>query len=823
MVPRGHVQECEAKKKKATLTAMSHAGQGNPQGVASTRLFRNPENPDSDAGTPPSPVFSRLLVDIHRQTLTGKSGFKFAPKDQRYPTPGASSRPLATLTAASTGKYSSRAQQSKHRNQLEATPEGGPVTSGPPKTPDATVSKHQPSSSVAPPPVDFSGIRRAELVPLEANRFPTTEEQGPRKSETPSTSSPEVDVLEEPNTSRTSEQNLTGRVTFVQTWRLCIVATATLVMPLIMLILSYLATPEPDLSSVSPDPTMASTPGTSTKAAPSFTLPARLSPLPTADPWAGVPVSCRRGPQIGDDVRSVSPLTPPGLKRMQRHNFFCLYNNTKFFRGANVDFLPQNLPLALCKYVVYWSFGIDNGVPFSRTPQFDQEYGLSKLRYTVNNSGAPAVKIVLAVGGYSSDHPQFSLMGRDNGALSRFVRGTMELVKSHILDGVVIHWREPVPGCQSQADEDASALNAVFLSLRRIFKLNGFPGLLSVIVPTEVSSTDAIVGKVVDVVDYVFLDVRQLRPPLLPTYAFCRPLALEIVKQIVNSPGYNGNEPKFCPVLSVAPWLVEALPGLSGSAVPMLTRLSPTSQLGGDPGMSSALRMCGPPMPCEVRQSAPNINDCLAVGGSTSLYHLLIHVFHSEARLGYQGKARLSWQGWALTLGLILTISVFRIVSATSHIGGLVGDVGWIGTKTAILFPRGLKTLLSSGSLCFRRQGSCKSSPYVFIGDEAFQQRPDFMRPLPGSRTEAKDVVFNYRLIRARFTLAGRNVERGLACGVVAKSAVAYKFASVRRDVTPETTGLDETAVRDKASASMMIFNALMTSSPSSDDPLSVT
>ncbi|KAH7934148.1 hypothetical protein HPB49_021910 [Dermacentor silvarum] len=615
---------------------MSHAGQGNRQGGASTRLFRNPEKPDSEAGTPPSPVLSRLPAGIHRQSLASKSGLKITPRDPSYPIPDASSTsPAATLTAATTGKYSWHARQSKHRSQLEARQ--GPVTSGPPRTRGAVVSEHQSSSLVAWPPVEneFPGIPRAELIPFEANRFPTTGKQGPRYSVTPSTPLPEVteepllSVLEEPSPSRTTEHNIIGRVTLVQIWALCIVAAATLIMPLVMLILSYLATPESDLSIVSPDPPTAPTSGSGI----AITLPARL-PLPTADPWAVVPVSCRQGPQIRDDVRSVSPQTPPALAHLEPNDFFCLYNNTKFFRGTNVDFLPQNLPLALCKYVVYWSFGISNGVPFSRTPQFDQEYGLSKLRYTVNNSGVPAVKIVLAVGGYSSDHPQFSLMGRDNGALSRFVRGTMELVKSHILDGVVIHWREPEPGCQSQADEDSSALNAVFLALRRIFQLNGFPGLLSVIVPTQVSSTDAIVGKVVGVVDYVFLDVRQLRPPSLPTYAFCRPLALEIVQQIVDSSGYLGNEPKFCPMLSVAPWLVEAHPGLHGGSMPTLTRLSSTSQLGGDPGVGSAFRMCGPPVPCEVRQPAPNnMNNCLAVGGSTSHHYFLVHMFHTEVTL----------------------------------------------------------------------------------------------------------------------------------------------------------------------------------------------
>ncbi|KAH6938216.1 hypothetical protein HPB50_007802 [Hyalomma asiaticum] len=46
--------------------------------------------------------------------------------------------------------------------------------------------------------------------------------------------------------------------------------------------------------------------------------------------------------------------------------------------------------------------------------------------------------------------------------------------------------------------------------------------------------------------------------------------------------------------------------------------------------------------------------------------------------------------------------------------------------------------------------GSDKVCPHVFVDDEAFQLRPDFMRPLPGSRTAPEEVVFKDRLSRAR-------------------------------------------------------------------------
>ncbi|CAN7949800.1 unnamed protein product [Ixodes hexagonus] len=38
----------------------------------------------------------------------------------------------------------------------------------------------------------------------------------------------------------------------------------------------------------------------------------------------------------------------------------------------------------------------------------------------------------------------------------------------------------------------------------------------------------------------------------------------------------------------------------------------------------------------------------------------------------------------------------------------------------------------------------------VFLGDEAFQLRPDFLRPYPGKSNSDDKVIFNYRLSRAR-------------------------------------------------------------------------
>ncbi|KAH7948015.1 hypothetical protein HPB52_017729 [Rhipicephalus sanguineus] len=256
-----------------------------------------------------------------------------------------------------------------------------------------------------------------------------------------------------------AEPATNDRMTCLKIWVLCVATATTLSLPLGMFILSYLLTPLRDISNL----TTTGTSGTTTKPGPTTSSVTARTALPTytftipqnrqtVDPWNGVAQSCQIVPMVAGG--QVKPLTTHTLAPSRGTGIFCLYNNTRFYRGGNYDFLPQNIPFALCRNIVYWSFGVRDGIPISRSENFDRTYGLDKLSELANRSNVPDIRILLTMGGFLEDYAQLSLLGRDSGALSRFVQRTIALMKLHFLHGIVIHWIVGEPTCKHSAVDD---------------------------------------------------------------------------------------------------------------------------------------------------------------------------------------------------------------------------------------------------------------------------------------------------------------------------------------------------------------------------------
>ncbi|KAH7933751.1 hypothetical protein HPB49_016784 [Dermacentor silvarum] len=406
------------------------------------------------------------------------------------------------------------------------------------------------------------------------------------------------------------------RFGLLHVWILCVVIVATLILPVGMIILSYFVTP------------LAKAIGASTNETNNTESSGVTSLTTTGVWWAGVPAHCHREPRLLDNVQNVSAYNP-GIQRQGGYlNIFCLYNNSRFLTGNLYDFLPMNLPVRLCRYVVYWSIGVESGIPLSRVPKFDVSYGLEQLRTTLDRLGTPDVKILVAVGGYPEDNLQLTFLGRHTDALTRFADWMARLTASYRLDGVAIHWKAAEPGCQGTGNEE-EALRSIVAELRTTFTLKSLPGLVTVIVPADAGVAYPLVEHVIDLVDYVFIETETLRPSPPLSYDACKDVSGQILDLVQNHQNYSGNEHKFCVAMSVAPWEVEASPPTLVGQKPILLNLSTTSSYGGPPGVGRISAVCANRSPCLL--NGPS--SCLGIVGDSLARPLLVYLFYNKTGL----------------------------------------------------------------------------------------------------------------------------------------------------------------------------------------------
>ncbi|KAH6924020.1 hypothetical protein HPB50_010458 [Hyalomma asiaticum] len=609
----------------------THAGSSSAnQRVRNRRLSFSPGALASEAGTPDEnvtiPVASsapRRQQQSPRMRYVGKgsevrAGFpRQARRRSTYDLTGedteATVDQIRTPATTTDVKYTSHRRATRQLRQFDTKATGRPRRSPPRKI--IVFSKPR-SSSLSPLPRidDFTDIPPAQVIlfdsptHLMSSRLNKVGKSGGRTTSTPrkikmTSDNPSrqksplsdswrpvtqvsamVSVPEETDERRTTPavDPAAGTVTYDQVWVFCVVVCATLLLPLAMVTLSYLLTPMVHARHTTAGSKSAVTRRTPT----SFTLPTWPRGV-TVNPWHHMPTACRRQRVVSDDISSVVSRSSIRGAPSESYDLFCLYNVSRFFRSLSDSFLPVNMPFAVCRYIVYWSFRLVDGDLVSRTPKFDNAYGLAKLKEILSDAGASNVEVLLAVGGYVEESPQFSLLGRDANAMARFVTSAMRLLMSDSIDGLALHWLEAEPSCRSTGNVAENVmLRACFVDLRRIFDLNSFRGTLAVILSAEVD--DTVIDTVIDVVDYVILETHRLAPGLPLDYDICESVARRMLDTVVSRNSFYGNEHKLCISLSVAPWKIETQPAIYGHP-PNLTALSSS---GNPPGFGSATEMC---------------------------------------------------------------------------------------------------------------------------------------------------------------------------------------------------------------------------------------
>ncbi|KAL1431579.1 hypothetical protein MTO96_014094 [Rhipicephalus appendiculatus] len=584
---------------------------------------------------------SRALAnaETRRCSMYGVSGENSEMSRDRMRTPG-------TTTNV---KHHSHGRAQKRPHQLASTP-AGRLRQSPPRK---IIVFSKPRSLSPPPRIDdFSDIPPVEVIlfdspPLllqssrlepprqSAGRVTTSSPEKtkpasyiPARHMSPPSDSPTpqasvvMSVPEETGEPQASpaERLVDGWVTFEQIWLFCVVASATLLLPFTMFILSYLLTPIPDASAATGEPSI--TRGTASL---TFTLPTWPT-LATVDPWAGFPADCHQARMTSDNISRVVPQKSIRGANVSALRLFCLYNSSRFFSSSSGSFLPDNLPLFACQYIVYWSFRIADGRLMSRTPTFDLTYGLYNLTDIRKRAGAADVKVLLAVGGYAEDNTEFSLLARDADAMARFVTDAMQLVKSYNIDGLAVHWHEDETGCRHQADlGNSSTVRAIVVGLRDVFDLNGFQqGMLAIILPAGVDN--ATVRSLIDFVNFLFLETHKTMPQPFPIYgSICATVTHRMLGHIESQE--NRNSSKMCITMSVAPWMFEAQPPIVQGELPELDALSSSGE---HPGFASAYEMCRSG-PCLLTPSLTG--SCVAVRISSPLGSTKVLVLLDETQL----------------------------------------------------------------------------------------------------------------------------------------------------------------------------------------------
>ncbi|KAM7313999.1 protein ANTAGONIST OF LIKE HETEROCHROMATIN PROTEIN 1 [Ixodes scapularis] len=123
------------------------------------------------------------------------------------------------------------------------------------------------------------------------------------------------------------------------------------------------------------------------------------------------------------------------------------------------------------------------------------------------------------------------------------------------------------------------------------------------------------------------------------------------------------------------------------------------------------------------------------------------------------------------------TYSIVLMAVVDSDLKFVAVDVGAYGrqsdggTLSASRFGKCLENGLLGLPPPKRLPNSTVIAPYVFLGDEAFHLRPDFLRPYPGKHQDDDKRIFNYRLSRAR------------RCAENAFGVLASRFRIFRRTI----------------------------------------
>ncbi|KAL3243246.1 hypothetical protein MRX96_020641 [Rhipicephalus microplus] len=267
--------------------------------------------------------------------------------------------------------------------------------------------------------------------------------------------------------------------------------------------------------------------------------------------------------------------------------------------------MPIDMPLDYCTSIVYWSLGVvASGAVESRVDKFDStDVGLYKWRDMLDRLGFHDTKIMLAVGGYPPESVFFSRLGRDSGAMARFVTSLMKIVLKSSANGILIDWVAPEPGCGRP--HNWATLPRLVDTIRRAYRLSGTvvnSGDIAVVISHNYSVAEEVLNVVGHQVKWVFLQTHLIEPTLLHNSDICLSWAQSREYLIKLSIARGIDADKICAGFSMAPFLALGWTIPPRFVIKWLSGV--VSPITGRPATTSMVDVCasGTDLPCQIRR-----------------------------------------------------------------------------------------------------------------------------------------------------------------------------------------------------------------------------
>ncbi|KAK7495613.1 hypothetical protein BaRGS_00013060, partial [Batillaria attramentaria] len=165
---------------------------------------------------------------------------------------------------------------------------------------------------------------------------------------------------------------------------------------------------------------------------------------------------------LGVLLMGLTILLPPALPAPQpahkdtepRYRRVCYYTNWSQYRKNGARFLPANIDPFLCTHLVFAFAKVDQRGQLAPYEWNDIQYPYIYRQFTSLKKKNPALKTLLAVGGWTHGSGPFTEMVRYKKGRQAFLDHALQYLRTHNFDGLDLDWEYPANRGSPPEDKD---------------------------------------------------------------------------------------------------------------------------------------------------------------------------------------------------------------------------------------------------------------------------------------------------------------------------------------------------------------------------------